>query len=94
MDSKTNFTKVLPYDKTSPISIFDYSKGLLGKTLREFVYEGYQPHEGKGSLGQMVENLYFMLETNNCPEADFSSAGMELKCTPLKKSKNDDYLIK
>ncbi len=75
-------------------SIFEYSKGLLGKTLRDFVWEGYQPKKGKGSLGQMVENIYFMLETNNYPGADFSEANMELKCTPLKKNKQEDFLIK
>lgn len=84
----------LPYDKCSAVSIFEYSKGLLGKTLREFAYEGYSPKKGKGGIGQMVENLYFLLETNNNPEADFSPAGMELKCTPLKLAKNNDYLIK
>jgi hypothetical protein len=42
----------------------------------------------------MVENIYFLLETNNYVGADFSEAGMELKCTPLKKSKQVDYLIK
>ena len=84
----------LPYDITQATSIFEYSKGLLGKTLREFVWEGYKPKKGKGSLGQMVENIYFLLETNNYAGADFSEAGMELKCTPLKKSKQDDYLIK
>ena len=84
----------LPYDKCSAISIFEYSKGLLGKTLREFAYDGYAPNRGKGSIGQMVENLYFLLETNNNPEADFASAGMELKCTPLKLAKNNEYLVK
>lgn len=84
----------LSYDKTSAISIFEYSKGLLGRSLREFIKENYSPKKGKGSIGQMVENLYFLLETNNNPEADFSSAGMELKCTPLKLGKNDTYLIK
>ena len=87
-------SKKLPYNKYSAISIFEYSKGLLGKTLREFAYEGYSPKKGKGGIGQMVENLYFLLETNNNPEADFSSARMELKCTPLKLAKNNDYLIK
>ena len=86
--------KELPYDKHSAASIYKYSKGLLGKSLREFAYEGYVPKKGKGGIGQMVENLYFLLETNNNPEADFSSAGMELKCTPLKLGKNNDYLIK
>ena len=78
----------------SATSIFEYSKGLLGDTLRKYAWEGYQPKKGKGSLGQMVENLYFLLETNNNPASDFSEAGLELKCTPLKKSRKDDYLIK
>ena len=87
-------TSKLPYDIKSAESIFDYSKGLLGNTLRKFVWDGYEPRRGKGGLGQMVENIYFLLETNNYPGADFSEAGMELKCTPLKKNKQDEYLIK
>ena len=86
--------ETLPYDKTSATSIFNYSKGMLGKTLRDFVWDGYEQKKGKGALGQMVENIYFFLETNSNPSSDFSEAGMELKCTPLKKSKRDDYLIK
>ena len=89
-----NTNSTLPYDKTSATSIFEYSKGLLGQTLRDFVWENYEPKKGKGGLGQMVENIYFLLETNSNPAADFSEAGMELKCTPLRKSKQDEYLIK
>lgn len=84
----------LPYDKTSAASIFEYSKGLLGNTLRDFVWEGYVEKAGKGGLGQMVENIYFFLETNSNPASDFSEAGLELKCTPLKTGKNEKYLIK
>lgn len=84
----------LPYDINSAKSIFEYSKRLLGKTLRSFASDGYIPKKGKGSIGQMVENLFFLLETNNNPEADFSKAGMELKCTPLKQSKGNELLIK
>lgn len=84
----------IQYDIKSAKSIFEYSKDLLGKTLRDFVWENYEPKKGKGSLGQMVENIFFLLETNSNPAADFSEAGMELKCTPLKKSKQDEYLIK
>lgn len=90
----TNNHSNLPYDITSAKSIFEYSKGLLGRTLRDFVWEGYEPKTGKGSLGQMVENIYFLLETNTYAGADFSEAGMELKCTPLKKSKQEELLIK
>ena len=94
LTSKIKVPEKLPYDKTSSSSIFDYSKGLLKKTLREFVWEGYKTKKGKGGLGQMVENIYFFLETNCNPSSDFSEAGLELKCTPLKKSKRDEYLIK
>lgn len=94
MNDISNSVCELPYDKTSAVSIFEYSKGLLGKKLRDFIHEKYLPQKGKGGIGQMVENLYFLLDTNNNPEADFSSVGMELKCTPLKLSKGEEYLIK
>lgn len=93
-ESKLLIPETLPYDKTNAKSIFEYSKGLLEKTLRDFVWDGYIPKSGKGSLGQMVENIYFFLETNSNPASDFSEAGMELKCTPLNKSKLDEYRIK
>lgn len=92
--TKIQIPAVLPYDKKSAKSIFEYSMGLLGNTLRDFVWEGYEPRKGKGALGQMVENIYFFLETNSNPASDFSEAGMELKCTPLKQGKQNDYLIK
>ena len=84
----------IQYDITNPNSIFEYSKQLLNKSLRDFLVEDYVPKKGKGGLGQMVENLFFMLETNNNPNADFSQAGMELKCTPLKSNRNGDFIIK
>ena len=92
--AKTELPKVLPYDIKDAKSIFEYSKGLLSKTLRDFIWEGYEPKKGKGGLGQMVENIYFFLETNSNPSSDFKEAGMELKCTPLKKNKNKELIIK
>lgn len=89
-----NIKSTLPYDIKNANSIFEYSKGLLGNTLRNFIWEGYETKRGKGGLGQMVENIFFLLDTNNYAGADFSEAGMELKCTPLKKSKQNEYLIK
>lgn len=92
--SKIVIPDVLPYDKKDAKSIFEYSKGLLEKTLRDFVWEGYTPPKGKGALGQMVENIYYFLETNSNPASDFAEAGMELKCTPLKRKKNKELSIK
>lgn len=85
----------LPYDKTSAESIWQYSAGLLGHTLREFAPADYVGRGGdKGNLGKMVEELYFLVKNNSRPEADFSEAGMELKCTPLKKGAKEQLLIK
>ena len=84
----------LPYDKTSAESIWQYSAGLLHHTLRDFAPADYEKNGGKGSLGQMVEELYFRVKNNSRPEADFSEAGMELKCTPLRKGAKEQLLIK
>ena len=85
----------LPYDKTSAESIWQYSAGLLGHTLRDFAPSDYIGRSGdKGNLGKLVEELYFLVKNNSRPEADFSEAGMELKCTPLKKGAKEQVLIK
>ena len=82
------------YDANDVSSIFEYSKGLLGHTLRDFAALGYEDRKGKGGLGEMVEEIYFGYDKNSSPEADFSMAGVELKCTPLKKGKKKSLLIK
>ena len=56
-------TAIISYDKTDPISIFEYAKPLIGHTLREMVGdEAIQlfllnnKANNKGELGQMVED--------------------------------------
>lgn len=82
------------YNPSDITSIFEYSKGLLGHTLRDFASPDYEARKGKGGLGEMVEEVYFGYDKNNYPDADFSIAGVELKCTPLKKGKKEELLIK
>ncbi len=82
------------YNPNSIKSIFEHSKGLLGHTLRDFAPDDYQCRKGKGGLGEMVEEIYFGYDKNSNPDADFSVAGVELKCTPLKKNKKQELLIK
>lgn len=83
------------YDKTSPHSIYEYSKKLIGHTLREMVEEEkLHARLGKGGLGQLVEELFFEYKVNNDQRADFAEANLELKCTPLKRLKNEDLAIK
>ena len=85
-----------PYDKTSKWSILEYSKRILGKTLEEAIAPNQIEEEfrGKGRLGQLVEKYFFGYDINSNQEADFSEAGLELKCTPLKELANRTLAIK
>ena len=84
----------MSYNPEDVASIFEYSKGILGHSLRDYVPVDYVPRRGKGGLGEMVEELFFHYDKNNNPDADFSIAGLELKCTPLKNCKKQELLIK
>lgn len=83
----------LPYNEKDIFSIFDYSKRLVHKCLRDFAPDANE-YGGKGSLGQLVEELFFGYDINTRQEADFSLAGVELKCTPLKLSAEHILLVK
>ncbi|MBJ2174390.1 DNA mismatch repair protein [Aureibaculum sp. A20] len=79
--------KDLPYDKTDPISIEYYAKGILNKSLRNLYGNSLKNlYSGKGKLGQLVESLYFGYQPNSNPEPDFPEARVELKTTPIKKN--------
>lgn len=85
---------MLPYNNKDITSIFNYSKRLINKCLRDFAPDA-EKYKGNGGLGQLVEELFFKYDINSKQEADFAFVNAELKCTPLKKSaKNDELLIK
>ena len=88
--------KTATYDKSDPLSIFDYSKFLIGESLTSLMGEGVEEHffKGKGGLGQMVEELFFKYEANSRREADFADAGVELKCTPLLRKTDNSLRVK
>lgn len=84
-------------DYTNPMSIFNHSRHLIGHSLHSLLGETAigQCRRGKGGLGQMVEELFFHYDINSYREADFADASVELKCTPLLKSRaNNSYRIK
>lgn len=51
-------------------------------------------YSGKGNFGQVLEKFYFGYEPNSSAEADFAQIGMELKSSPLKQLKNNEYRSK
>ena len=86
---------VFNYEKTDKLSILEYSKRLLGKSLEQAIApDVIEDRKGKGRLGQLVEKYFFGYDVNSNPDADFSEAGLELKVTPLKELKNEVLAIK
>lgn len=85
---------VLPYDKASKESILEYAQRLLGKSLWSLHAEARQVQTGKGGLGNAVEKYHFQYEPNSKSEPDFKEAGVELKCTPLKRVSDGSMLSK
>ncbi|MBP8979095.1 DNA mismatch repair protein [Candidatus Dojkabacteria bacterium] len=76
------------YDEKSKESILEYALLLLNKSLFDLYAEEIEKEivkrKGKGSLGQLVEELHFNYEPNEKPVPDFPEANLELKTTPLK----------
>lgn len=84
------------FDRSNPTSIYEYSRFLIGRSLRDLLGDQAvtDVRKGKGRLGQMVEELFFGYDVNSNREADFSEANLELKCTPLLRKTDGSYRIK
>ena len=64
------------------------SKGqeLLGKTLYDLHGElSKEVYEGKGGLGNKVEEIHYQIENNNKQKPDVENLNIEIKTNPLKK---------
>jgi DNA mismatch repair protein MutH len=86
----------LPYNLSDKKSIIEYAQLLKGKTLRQIcdVELIKNDRKGKGHFGQILEEFYFLYKPNSDSEPDFPIAKLELKSSPLKKLKNDEYRSK
>ena len=86
----------LPYNPKDKKSVIDYAQLLKGKTLRQVCDPSILKHNytGKGNFGQILEKFYFGYDPNSKSEADFFEIGMELKSSPLKQLKNNEYRSK
>lgn len=86
----------LPYNPKDKKSVIDYAKFLKGKTLRQICNPRILEHNytGKGNFGQILEKFYFGYDPNSKSEADFFEIGMELKTSPLKQLRNNEYRSK
>ena len=84
------------YNPSDKNSVIEFAKKLKGKSLRQVCDPIISNHLyiGKGNFGQVLEMYYFGYEPNSLAEADFSQIGMELKSSPLKQLKNNEYRSK
>jgi DNA mismatch repair protein MutH len=84
------------YNPEDKKSVIDYAKLLKGKTLRQICDPEVLQHNytGKGNFGQILEKFYFGYDPNSKSEADFFEIGIELKTSPLKQLKNNEYRSK
>ena len=84
------------YNQNDINSIIEYSKKLVGNTLRDLCGNDIntQHYKGKGNFGQFLEKYYFQYEPNSLSEPDFNEVGLELKTSPLKQINNGDYRSK
>ena len=84
------------YDPLDLNSIYEYSKKMVGKTLRDLCHpditkedpnyleeKDIKKRSGK-NFGHYLEKYYFGYSNNNESEADFLEAGLELKSSGLK----------
>jgi DNA mismatch repair protein MutH len=81
------------YDRTTAEGILAHARLLLGKSLRD-LYPEAVALAGKGGLGQCVEKFHFDYQPNSTPEPDFPEAGVELKCTPMKRLQDGSMVAK
>lgn len=88
--------KKYPYNPNNKYSVINHAKYLIGKTLREVCGTVVLNHNytGKGNFGQILEKYYFGYDPNSKSEADFYQIGIELKTSPLKRLKNNEYRSK
>ena len=71
------------------------SKSAIGKSINDIMNEeivtiSEDNISNKGSMGQLVEQYLFGIQSNNDSEPDFMPAGIELKVTPYKKLKDGE----
>ena len=86
----------LPYNPEDKKSIIEFAKFLKDKSLRQVCDETAikNDRKGKGHFGQILEEFYFQYKPNSNAEPDFPIAKLELKSSPLKKLKNNEYRSK
>lgn len=84
--------KDLPYDPKDKNSVAKYTKLLENKTLNDFIQDNKANinSKNKGNFGQLIENIFFFIKTNNYDGADFPDIPLELKVAGVEPTSSRD----
>lgn len=85
------------FDASSKYSILNHARLMLGQSLNDrynHIVCKQPQRQGKGGLGQAMEEIHFKYHPNSEAKPDFEQAGVELKCTPLKILANGSMVSK
>ncbi len=84
------------YDPKSITSIVEYAERLVGHSLKDLIPAGVlaDPRKRRGSFGNAMEEYYFEYAPNSDGGPDFKEVGIELKTTPLKRTRKDQLVAK
>lgn len=84
------------YNVSDKNSIVNFAKKLINTTLRESCSKEILNHSysGKGNFGQVLEKYYFLYEPNSDASPDFQEVKLELKSSPIKQLKNNQFRSK
>ena len=84
--------KNLPYDPKNKDSVAKYTKLLENKTLNDFIQNNKANinSKNKGNFGQLIENIFFFIKTNNYDGADFPDIPLELKVAGVEPTSSRD----
>ena len=85
-----------PYDDADVDSIVTYARKLEGTRLRDYVDRNAiaNPRRQRGVVGNLIERYYFLYKPNNDKRPDFPKVGLELKVTPMKLVRKNEYVAK
>jgi len=86
----------LPYNRLDKQSILNFARKLRSNSLRTLCDPSIIKNKfrGKGNFGQILEKYYFLYEPNSESEPDFKEIGLEVKTSPLKKLRNNEFRSK
>ena len=84
-----------PYDRLSYNDVLRHAKTLVGRRLSDLCKSvTWGSTSGRGTFGNYVERHHFDYLPNNVSEPDFPEIGLELKTSPIRRDRHNNWKSK